>query len=205
MKKQIFGINRFYFFYLCMGLIFILALLASCKKEDSFDHNSPLYKIKESETLTIPAEVELPANLPSGNARVATYYAKGVQKYKAQLKAGGGYEWVLVAPHADLYDSNNQKVGFHGAGPVWTISSADSIFAQHFAPARTATPDANSIPWLLLMPKTGKTPTGIFADVDYIQRIATTGGKAPATPPQTATDTKDVSYTAIYRFSKRII
>ena len=205
MYKQLLRNQPFYFLRFLLSLALITALIASCKKDDADDKDLPAYHISKSETLTIPAEVELPANLPSGNARVATYYAKGVQKYKAQLKAGGGYEWVLVAPHADLYNSNNQKVGFHGAGPVWTITSADSIFAQHFAPARTATTDANSIPWLLLMPKTGKTPTGIFADVNYIQRIATTGGKAPATPPQTATDTKDVSYTAIYRFSKRII
>lgn len=203
MYKQLLRNQPFHFlrFLLCFALI--TALIASCKKDDTADKDSPAYNISKSEALTIPAEVQLPANTPAGNARVATYFAKGVQKYKAQLKADGGYEWVLVAPHADLYNSNNQKVGFHGAGPVWTITSADSIYAQHFAPARTATPDANSIPWLLLMPKTGKTPTGIFADVDYIQRIATTGGKAPVTPPQTATDTKDVLYTAIYRFSKK--
>ncbi|MBS1754116.1 MAG: DUF3455 domain-containing protein [Ferruginibacter sp.] len=205
MYKQLLRNQPFYFLRFLLSLALITALIASCKKDDADDKDLPAYHISKSETLTIPVEVELPDNPPSGNARVATYYAKGVQKYKAQLKAGGGYEWVLVAPHADLFNSNNQKVGFHGAGPVWTITSADSIFAQHFAPARTATPDANSIPWLLLMPKTGKTPTGIFADVDYIQRIATTGGKAPVTPPQTATDTKDVFYTAIYRFSKRII
>lgn len=203
MYKQLLRNQPFYFLRFLLSLALITAIIASCKKDDADDKDLPAYHISKSETLTIPAEVELPANLPSGNARVATYYAKGLQKYKAQLKAGGGYEWVLVAPHADLFNSNNQKVGFHGAGPVWTITSADSIFAQHFAPARTATPDANSIPWLLLMPKAGKTPTGIFADVDYIQRIATTGGKAPVTPPQTATDTKDVFYTAIYRFSKK--
>jgi hypothetical protein len=53
------------------------------------------------------------------------------------------------------------------------------------------------------MPKIGKAPTGIFADVSYIQRIATKGGKAPATAPVSASDTIDVHYTAVYRFTKK--
>jgi hypothetical protein len=64
--------------------------------------------------------VDVPENLPYGNTRVATYYAVGVQKYKAREKAGSyplAYEWVFVAPQADLYDATNAKVGTHGAGP----------------------------------------------------------------------------------------
>jgi len=53
-----------------------------------------------------------------------------------------------------------------------------------------------------LMPKVGTTPTGIFADVDYIQRIATKGGKAPLTPPSDIDETIDVKYKAVYRFTK---
>ncbi len=167
---------------------------------------SPAAHIVASENLVIPAVVSVPENLPNGNTRVATYYAVGVQKYKAKIKAGSdpvSYEWVFVAPQADLYDINNTKVGNHGAGPFWTISSQDVIFAQQFSPARTApSSDPESIDWLLLMPKVGTTPTGIFADVDYIQRIATKGGKAPFTPPTNIDDTIDVKYKAVYRFSK---
>ncbi len=188
----------------------LLLVIISCKKENQ-DTGSPAYRIAQSEKLVIPAEVDLPVNSPAGNTRLATYYAEGVQKYKAQVKAGSdpvSYEWVFVAPKADLYDANNAKVGTHGAGPYWAISqlqtgTKDSIFAQQFAPARTVTPDAGSIPWLQLRPKEGKNPTGIFAEVTYIQRIATMGGKAPAAAPNAITDTADVFYTAIYRFSKR--
>jgi len=168
--------------------------------------NSAAAHIAASENLLIPTVVAVPENLPNGNTRVATYYAVGVQKYKARVKAGSdpvAYEWVFVAPQADLYDINNAKVGTHGAGPFWTISSFDSIFAQQFSPARTApSPDPESIDWLLLMPKVGTTPTGIFADVDYIQRIATKGGKAPLTPPTSLTQTVDVKYKTVYRFTK---
>jgi hypothetical protein len=190
---------------LLLPLLFIITLLA-CEKNEPVNITTPAYQIKASEKLSIPAEIELPINSPYGNSRVATFYATGVQKYKAQQKAGGEtgiYEWVFVAPKAHLYDVTNKKVGTHGAGPYWAITTVDSIFAQQFTPAKTATPDANSISWLLLMPKTGTTPTGIFSNVAYIQRIATKGGKAPATAPQSLSDTADVYYTAIYRFSKK--
>ena len=168
--------------------------------------NSPAAHIIASENLTIPALVSVPENLPNGNTRVATYYAVGVQKYKARIKTGSdpvSYEWVFVAPQADLYDITNAKVGTHGAGPFWSTSPIDSIFGQQFSPARTApSPDPESIDWLLLMPKVGTTPTGIFSDVDYIQRIATKGGKAPLTPPGSLTETVDVKYKTVYRFTK---
>lgn len=190
---------------LLLSLLFIVTML-SCKKNEPVNISLPAYQIKASEKLSIPTEIDLPINAPFGNARVATYYATGVQKYKAQQKAGseaGVFEWVFVAPQADLYDATNKKVGIHGAGPYWTISITDTIFAQQLTPAKTATPDANSIPWLLLIPKTGITPTGLFGNVAYIQRIATKGGKAPVTAPTNLTQTVDVPYTAVYRFSKK--
>lgn len=206
MKKIHSQVKKYTTSLLIFCLAFILPLFYSCKKEKVVDANSPSYKIAESEKLTIPAAVELPANLPGGNSRVATYYAEGVQKYKAQLKPGTSneYVWVLVAPDAKLYDAANKLTGTHTAGPNWTLSPADSIFAQHFSPAKTASsPDANSIDWLLLMPKNGKTPTGIFKDVAYIQRIATTGGKTPAAAPANENATVDIPYTAVYRFAKK--
>lgn len=163
----------------------------------------PALEIVQSEDLVIPASVDLPAN-PQGNSRVATYYAVGVQKYKAQQVGIDPvtYQWVFVAPKADLYDITNKKIGTHSAGPVWQLTgNSAEIFAQHFTPARTAASPGN-IDWLLLMPKVGTTPTGIFADVDYIQRIATVGGRAPGIPPTSLAETVDVPYTAIYRFSK---
>jgi hypothetical protein len=181
-------------------------LLAACKPENDGYPNSPSGQIEASENLVLPASVSLPANEPLGNSRIATYYAKGVQKYKAQVKAAdpAAFEWVFIGPDAKLYDVSNAKIGSHGAGPHWTLTPADSIFAQQFAPPRTApSPDPNSIDWLLLMTKVGTTPTGVFAEVDYIQRIATEGGKAPATAPKSAKETVDVPYTAIYRFSKK--
>src|SRR5687768_11354462 len=72
--------------------------------------HAPAAHIRASEKLAIPGSVALPANLPHGNARVATYYAVGVQIYKSREKAGSApiaYEWALVAPRAELYGAGN--------------------------------------------------------------------------------------------------
>src|SRR5262245_30483035 len=194
-------------------VLFVAASFAvmavSCKRDKASlpDPNSPSFHITQTEAINIPAAVDLPANLPNGNSRVATFYAVGVQKYKAQVIAGSNpvaYQWVFVAPQADLYDITNKKVGTHSAGPDWQLSAADSMFGQAFNPPRTAPGDNETdIDWLLLMPKTGKAPTGFFANVTYVQRIATKGGKAPTTHPAAESDVIDVGYTAIYRFSKQ--
>jgi hypothetical protein len=102
-----------------------------------------------------------------------------------------------------LYDITNKQAGTHSAGPTWQLTGGnDSLFAQAFTPAKTSASDLpNTIDWLLLMTKVGKTPTGFFANVAYVQRIATVGGKAPVALPTSLTDTVDVPYTAVYRFS----
>ena len=178
----------------------------SCKKET--EEQTPAYFLAESEKLVIPASIELPANLPKGNTRIATYYAEGVQKYVSRLVPGSipaTYEWVFVAPEADLFDASNNKVGTHGAGPHWRLSGGiDSIYAQSFNPPKYAfSPDPNSIDWLQLMPKTGKAPTGIFSNVNFVQRIATSGGKKPSGIPTSEGQVVNVKYSAVYRFSKQ--
>ena len=70
-----------------MAIIASAAVL-SCNRDKNTDTNSPAFHIAESEKLVIPAAVDLPANLPSGNTRVATFYADGVQKYKAKPNPG---------------------------------------------------------------------------------------------------------------------
>jgi len=191
--------------YILLSMITAVTISTGCEKDKTTE--TPFRIIQASENLAIPGAVALPANLPAGNMRVATYYAVGVQKYKAQAKAGtpGTFEWVFVAPEAKLYDGTNMEVGTHGAGPHWKLNGRiDSIYAQHFSPMKTAPSDnVSNIDWLLLMPKEGKTPTGIFSGVEYIQRIATSGGKAPATAPVSESDRTEVPYTAIYRFSKK--
>lgn len=186
--------------------MFVCGLISSCKKDAVVDATPAAY-ILGSEQKYVADAVDLPIDVRYSGTRVATYYAIGVQQYRAKEIAGNGavkYEWTFVAPRADLYDVTNAKVGTHGAGPFWRTTKGDEIFAQHFTPAKTAPgDDANSIDLLLLMPKQGSTPTGIFAGVTYIQRLATKGGKAPATPPTHADQTVEVKYEAVYRFTKK--
>ena len=191
--------------FLIVSILLSAGLLACDKKQ--LEQKSPAQHIAESEQLVIPAAIDVPANLPNGNTRVATYFAEGVQKYKGQKKSGSDpvmYEWVFVAPQADLYDASNKKIGTHSAGPTWQLTgSADSIYGQQFAPPKFVNVDPFSIDWLQLQPKSGKPPTGIFSNVAYIQRIATKGGKAPTTLPKYVGQIIDVPYTAIYRFIKK--
>jgi hypothetical protein len=183
-------------------VVFILSVMISCSNEDETDPDSPGSHIAESERLVIPAEVDLPN---SDNTRVATFYAKGVQIYSARQKPDtdpAEYEWAFVSPSANLFNDKNEQVGTHFNGPSWQLASGDRMSGQPFTPARTKRMDPASIDWLLLMPKDGGSPTGIFKDVIYIQRVATTGGKAPTTPPSSASETIGVDYTAVYRFTK---
>jgi hypothetical protein len=199
-----------HFLIIIIGLAITVPLfvLISCSKDHDITHDDiklPSAQIIASEKLAIPDAVTIPANTPGGTIRVVTYYAEGVQRYKASPKAGNPsvFEWVFVEPDAKLYDITDQFVGTHGAGPYWQLSVGDSIYAQQFNPARTApSSDTQSIDWLLLKAKDGTVPFGIFSDVDYIQRIATKGGKAPLTAPVSSSDTIRVKYTAVYRFTK---
>ncbi len=117
------------------------AVLTSCKKNKDVEMNTPAYHIAESENLIIPAAVGLPVDQPGGFTRVATYYAEGVQKYKEQAKAGSNpvtYEWVFVFRKVCAKGCEQQSgVYTHGAGPFWQLSAADSLFAQHYTPAKT--------------------------------------------------------------------
>ena len=189
-----------------LGVLSTTFIFSCSRDKEVIDTTSPAYHIAESEKLTIPASIDFPTN-QNGHTRIMTLYAEGVQKYKAQVKPGSmpvTYEWTFVAPLADLFNAANKKVGTHGAGPYWSLSSADSIFAQAFTPAKAAPSDAPAtIDWLLLMTKQGKTPTGTFSNVAYIQRIATKGGKAPTILPASASETVDVPYTAVYRFTQK--
>lgn len=97
------------------NLFFVMPLLAivviSCGKDhepgNPVDNTLPSWQIAQSEQLQIPHNIAV-----SGSTRLATYFARGVQQYKAQVKAGSNpvtYEWVFVAPQADLFDSDNKK------------------------------------------------------------------------------------------------
>jgi len=127
--------------------------------------------------------------------------AKGSQNYECRSKqdAPGQYEWVLLAPEADLFDEGGKKVGKHYAGPTWE-STKDGSKVVGAVKARADSPEADAIPWLLLAVKeaAGK---GTFAGITSVQRAETHGGKPPAGGCQPG-ETRKVPYSAVYYFSR---
>jgi hypothetical protein len=132
--------------------------------------------------------------VPPGNEGGFHVYAKGVQIYR-----WNGASWGFVAPEARLFaDPNYQaEIGIHYAGPHWESYSGSKVKASRVEGCPS--PDPNAIDWLLLR-AVETTGPGVFSSVTYIQRVNTTGGKAPATPGSSVGEVINVPYTAVYYF-----
>jgi Protein of unknown function (DUF3455) len=134
---------------------------------------------------------------PASQHPVLTVQGRGVQIYRCQETAGHP-QWTFVAPAARLFDGD-REVGTHGDGPVWHHEDGSSVYGQ--LAAKTPSPDAGAIPWLLLK---GINPhgSGVLATVEFIRRSDTQGGVAPATgcDAQHGGELVRVPYTATYSF-----
>jgi Protein of unknown function (DUF3455) len=122
-----------------------------------------------------PPELKVPPN----SSLVLKARGKGVQIYECALKPDDAkaFAWKLKAPEADLFDDHGEKVAHHFAGPTWQATDGSTVLGSVMAKADA--PDPQAIPWLMLT-TVGKGP-GLFAAVMHVQRIDTSGGKAPAT------------------------
>jgi hypothetical protein len=91
-------------------------------------------------------------------------------------------------------------IGRHYAGPTWKLNDGSEVTGK--AAARSDSPDADSIPWLLVT-VTGHAGDGTLSHVTTIQRIHTKGGVAPAAGTcnvdRQGSESKS-SYTADYYF-----
>ncbi len=139
---------------------------------------------------------------PAGQHPVLTAVGRGVQIYTCQA-IKKQYQWVFVAPVARLFTKtaagDEQEIGSHGDGPVWIDQDGSSVHGQVLV--KQASPDAGSIPWLLLKSVT-PTGSGILSAVEYIRRSDTKGGVAPADGCNAAHlgEFSRVPYTAAYTF-----
>jgi len=151
-----------------------------------------------SETPHCPVVTPSAVSPPAGLTVRAAMAARGVQAYVcAAPSAGGAPAWTLKGPHAVLSDgSETDAIHFSGPAPVSTPAAAtppapapamvptwQALDGSRVTGAKTASaaaPDGKSIPWLLLRATPGKGP-GLFSDVNWIQRLDTVGGAAPAT------------------------
>jgi len=116
--------------------------------------------------------------VPEGAVVSLKAHAVGVQKYmcKTPQDNSASFAWTLVAPEADLFDASGKRIGKHYAGPTWEDEAGSKVVGE--LKAKADSPDSNAIPWLLLKAKSNE-GTGALAHAKFIQRIATSGGKAP--------------------------
>jgi hypothetical protein len=139
-----------------------------------------------------------PTTPPPSQHPVLTVTGKGVQIYICQ-QAAAGPQWTFQAPEATLIDASGKPVGTHGAGPIW--KSNDGSIVKGELLQKSASPEARSIPWLLLK-AVSPSGSGIMTRVEFIRRSDTHGGASPATgcDAQHLNAISRVPYTATYTF-----
>lgn len=123
----------------------------------------------------------------------------GVQIYSCKQN-GATFAWEFQEPQATLFDvSTHQPVGTHEAGPTWTWNDG-SILTGNVV-QKLPSPDAGSIPWLLLE-TTASGGNGALSHVTMVRRSDTQAGAAPATgcDAQNVGVVIKVPYQATYTF-----
>jgi hypothetical protein len=120
----------------------------------------------------VPAQIQAPAN----EQLLLQVHAKGDQIYTCK-EGVTEFAWTLKAPDAQLFDKDGKSFGKHFAGPSWEASDGSRVVGK--AVANAPSPDADSIPWLLvnIISHNGR---GVLWSATTVQRINTKGGKAPA-------------------------
>ncbi len=142
----------------------------------------------------VPQQIQPPAN----EQLLLQVHAKGDQVYTCKGDAAQA-AWTLKAPDAQLFDKDGKPFGKHFAGPSWEASDGSRVTGK--AVANVPSPDADSIPWLLVN-IVGHEGSGVLSRATSIQRINTKGGKAPASGCDAAHAGQEVraAYSADYLF-----
>jgi len=142
----------------------------------------------------VPRQLQAPAN----EQLLLQVHAKGDQVYICKGDAEQ-FTWTLKAPDAQLFDKDGKPFGRHFAGPSWEAEDGSRILGK--AVANSPSPDADSIPWLLVT-VVSRDGSGVLARVTTIQRLNSKGGKAPESGCDASHAGREVraSYSADYRF-----
>jgi hypothetical protein len=143
---------------------------------------------------SVPQQLQPPAN----EKLLLQVHAKGDQVYVCK-EGVTQFAWTLKAPDAQLFDKDGKPFGKHFAGPSWEASDGSQVVGK--AAANVPSPDADSIPWLLVT-VVSRSGQGVLSPVTSIQRINTKGGKAPSSGCDSthAGQEQRVPYTADYLF-----
>ncbi len=135
---------------------------------------------------------------PAGEQLLLQVRAKGDQVYTCKGDAAQ-FTWTLKAPDARLFDKDGKAFGTHFAGPSWEAKDGSRVTGK--AVANAPSPDADSIPWLLVN-IVAHEGSGVLSRATTIQRLNTKGGKAPASGCDAAHTGQEVRipYSADYLF-----
>ena len=146
------------------------------------------------------AAQDIPQQLqpPASEQLLLQAHATGDQVYTCTNDASQ-FAWTLKAPDARLFDKDGKPFGKHFAGPSWEANDGSRVTGK--AVANSPSPDANSIPWLLVT-IVSHDGSGVLSRVTFIQRLNTKGGKAPASGCDASHVSQEVRvpYSADYRF-----
>jgi hypothetical protein len=120
-----------------------------------------------------------PLRVPADQSLIKQLHGAGVQIYECQPTKNdpAQFDWVFRGPEANLLTKGGRIVGKHYAGPTWEASDGSRVVAE--AVGSSPSPKPNSIPWLLLRAR-ATAGNGLFAHVQFIQRLNTVGGSVPA-------------------------
>jgi Protein of unknown function (DUF3455) len=120
---------------------------------------------------------QLPQQPPANEYLLLLVHAKGDQIYACKSDAAQ-FTWTLEAPDAQLFDKDGKSFGKHFKGPSWEANDGSRVTGK--AVGNTPSPDADSIPWLLVN-VIRHDGSGVLSSVTTILRLNTKGGKPPAT------------------------
>jgi hypothetical protein len=141
-----------------------------------------------------PTQLQPPAN----EQLLFEVRGKGDQIYTCATE-GSRFVWALKGPEAKLFDKDGKVFGRHFIGPSWKAKDGSLVVGKPIADALA--PDGNSVPWLLVK-VVSHDGNGVLSHVTTIQRLNTSGGKAPASGCDETHVGKDVHvpYSADYLF-----
>ncbi len=168
----------------------------------------------------VPPAVPSDLGVYSNETAFLMAHAVGTQNYSCLPTANGAVAWTLFGPQATLFseDGGQEITHFLSANPdeaglpraTWLHSRDSSRVWAALAAMSTdaAFVDPNAIPWFLLRTvgkQTGPTSGDRLSETTAIQRVNTSGGRAPATGCALASDIGRkalVPYEADYVFYK---
>lgn len=146
-----------------IGILSSITIIAGCVSS-----NSPTV-----------ASIPGPLRVPASQTLIRDVQATGVQIYECKASDDNPllFRWVFKAPEAELRDREGKAFGRHYAGPTWEAYDGSKVVGE--VRAHDNGPDPNAIPWLLLS-ATSTVGSGVLSQTVSIQRLNTSGGKAPA-------------------------